>query len=126
MELSSLKEWLQKLKESSQKEGVYTLVEGKRDLNKLKELGVKNIYPIKGKRFYDILEDLENAHLVIILTDLDKQGEKMYKKLSFILEREGVPVEGRFREKLKEIGIKHIEDIPVRSEDVSKENNTLS
>jgi len=126
MEITSLKEWVKELKKASEKKHTCILVEGKRDLNKLQKLNVQNVYPIKGKRFYDILEDLEDAHLVIILTDLDKQGDKICKKLSFMLQREGIPVDNRFREKLRELGIKHIENLPLRREDVSKEDNPLS
>ncbi|WP_457638679.1 toprim domain-containing protein [Persephonella sp.] len=115
MEFEDLKEWVERLKNISTSYGVTVLVEGKRDFEKLKKLGIENVYPVKGKRFYDILEELENASIVIILTDLDKQGEKMSLKLSSILQREGIPVDTLFREGLRKFDIKHIEDLPVGS-----------
>ncbi len=124
--MENLDEWLERLKAISEREGTVIVVEGKRDAQKLQKLGIKNIYQIKGKRFYDILEDLENSSYVVILTDLDKQGEKMFSRLKYILEREGIPTDGRFRQMLKKSGIKHIEDIPIRRGYVSKKNNTLS
>jgi len=121
-----LDEWIEKLRGISEKDGVVIVVEGKKDAYKLQRLGIKNLYQIKGKRFYDILEELENSSHVVILTDLDKHGEKMFSRLKFILEREGIPADGRFRQELRGLGIKHIEDIPIRSSDVSKKDNTLS
>jgi len=112
MEFATLKEWIDRLKSFSSTDGVVILVEGKNDSNKLKELGVKNVYPLKGKRFYDVLEELENSSMVVILTDLDKQGEKIFQKMSTILQREGIPVDNLFRKALKKFEIKHIEDIP--------------
>ena len=73
MEFASLKDWLERLKEFSEKEKTVVLVEGKKDKQKLEKFGISHIYSIKGKKFYDILEELENEDLVIILTDLDKQ-----------------------------------------------------
>ena len=124
--MENFDEWLERLRAISQREGAVIVVEGKKDAQKLQKLGIKNVYQIKGKRFYDILEELENFSYVVILTDLDKQGEKIFSKLRFILEREGIPTDGRFRQMLKELGIKHIEDIPIRRGYVSKKDNTLS
>ncbi len=124
--MENLDEWLERLKAISEREGTVIIVEGKRDAQKLHKLGIKNVYQIKGKRFYDILEEIENFSYIVILTDLDKQGEKMFSKLKYILEREGIPTDGRFRQMLKKLGIKHIEDIPIRREHVSKKDNTLS
>ncbi|WP_457635323.1 toprim domain-containing protein [Persephonella sp.] len=124
--MESLDEWIERLKAVSQKKGTVVVVEGKKDKHKLEKFGIRNIYQIKGKRFYDILEDLENSSYVVMLTDLDKQGEKIFSRLKFILEREGIPVDRFFRQELKKFGIKHIEDIPIRRGDVSKTDNTLS
>jgi len=115
MEFESLDSWIERLKNISGSNGVVILVEGKRDFEKLKRLGIKNVYPIKGKKLYDILEELENSSLVIMLTDLDKQGDKISSKLSGMFQREGIPVDNLFRQALRNFEIKHIEDIPLRS-----------
>jgi len=115
MEFESLDSWIERLKKISTTDNVVVLVEGKRDFEKLKKLGVGNVYPIKGKKFYDILEELENSSMVILLTDLDKQGDKISSKLSDMFQREGIPVDNLFRQALKNFEIKHIEDIPLRS-----------
>ncbi|NPA58830.1 MAG: toprim domain-containing protein [Aquificae bacterium] len=125
MEFESLENWIERLKNISKSEGVVILVEGKNDAEKLKKLGIKNIYPIKGKRFYDILEELENSSMVVVLTDLDKQGKKISDRLSGMLQREGIPVDNLFRQGLERFEIKHVEDIPLRSKDAGKKDNTL-
>ena len=111
MKDETLKEWISRLKDFSKSDGVVVLVEGKRDRDKLEKVGVEHIYSIRGRRFYDILEELEKSKIVIILTDLDKQGEKICKKLSQMFQKEGIPVDTTFRESLKNFDIKHIEDI---------------
>lgn len=113
MIFNSLKEWKNKLVEYSRYPEVYVIVEGKNDIKTLSSLGVKNLYSLKGKRFYDVVEDLEYCKLCILLLDLDKQGEKIFNKLKFILEREGIPVEISFREYLKNFNIKEIENLPI-------------
>jgi len=128
MEFASLKDWLERLKAFSEKEKTVVLVEGKKDKQKLEKFGISHIYSIKGKKFYDILEELENEDLVIILTDLDKQGEKISSKISSMFQREGIPVDLEFREYLKNFNIKHIEDIPVNLEekiDAGKKNYSM-
>jgi len=112
MEFYSFKDWIEKLVSISKEESIYIIVEGKNDVKKLKLYGVENIYPIKGKKFYDILEDLEFAKLCILLVDLDKQGEKIFSKLRFLLQREGIPVDSSFREYLKNFHYEEIESLP--------------
>ncbi|MDQ7055960.1 MAG: toprim domain-containing protein [Persephonella sp.] len=113
MKDETLKEWIKRLKDFSKSDGIVVIVEGKRDRDKLKKAGVEHIYSIRGRRFYDILEELENSRKVVILTDLDRQGEKICKKLSHMFQKEGIPVDTAFRESLKKFEIKHIEEIPV-------------
>ena len=111
MEFSSLEDWKNKLVETSLNENVSVLVEGKRDVRVLENLGVENLFPLKGKRFYDVLEELEDKILVILLFDLDKQGEKIFQKFLFIFQREGIPVDVSFREYLKQFDIEEIEHL---------------
>lgn len=111
MNFASLEDWKNKLIELSLNENVSILVEGKKDVRTLKNLGVENLFPLKGRRFYDVLEELEDKVLVVLLFDLDRQGEKIFKKFLFILQREGIPVDTTFREYLKQFEIEEIEHI---------------
>ncbi len=112
MEFNSFKDWIDKLVNISKEESTYIVVEGKNDVKKLSLYGVENIYPIKGKKFYDIVEELEFANLCVLLMDLDKQGEKIFSKLKFLLQREGIPVDVSFREYLKNFPYEEIENLP--------------
>ncbi len=111
MEFESINDWKNKLEEISSSNGVIVLVEGKRDIRALNRIGLYNVYSLKGKRFYDILEDLEDKVLVILLFDLDKQGEKIFQKFKYLFQREGIPVDTSFREYLKSFHIEEIEHL---------------
>lgn len=109
---STINQWIEALRETSKQSGVCILVEGKRDYNKLSSFGVENIYTLKGKRFYDIVEEiLENYDRCIILFDTDKQGQKMTEKFSLLLSAEGIQVDLSFRDFLKIFGEIEIENI---------------
>lgn len=111
MSFSSLKDWLDSLKSKSV-DGVCVLVEGKRDFSRLTALGVQNIYTLKGKRYYDVIEEiLENCNLCIILFDLDKHGERMTEKFSALLKKEGIDVDLSYREYLRTFDVIEIENI---------------
>jgi len=106
----NFKDWINKLREDSKK--TFVIVEGKRDKEVLKKFGVKNILELSGKRFADIPDFLEGkAEEVILLTDLDPQGEKIYRKIKELLLTQGFSVREDFREFLREKGIIHIEDL---------------
>lgn len=70
------------------------VVEGKKDKKILEELGIKNIYTIR-----EILnkESFNGFKKVLILTDNDKKGRKLYKNLKYIFESDGIIVNEKFR-----------------------------
>lgn len=112
MTFNSLKEWLDSLRETSKQEDTCILVEGKRDFHKLSSFGIKNILTLKGRKFYDVVEDIvENYNRCIILFDLDKHGEKMTAKFYNLLTAEGIEVDLSFREFLKILNFVEIENI---------------
>jgi len=88
------------------------IVEGKKDKIALEKLGINNIYTIK-EPLYKLCEDLSKKYnSVIILTDLDKEGKKLYSKLKGNLERNGVKVDDKFRKYLfKETQLTQIEGL---------------
>ena len=92
------------------KENTFIVVEGKRDKNVLKELGLNNIYTI-----YEI-KKLENIFLnykeAIILTDNDSKGNALYKYLKSLLESEGIIINDIDRKKFfKYFKIREVEDL---------------
>ncbi|RTZ70069.1 MAG: topoisomerase [Aquificaceae bacterium] len=93
-------------------ESIPVIVEGKNDEKLLRRFGIKNIYTLSGKNYFDLVEQLgEQTHEVILLTDVDPQGEKIFKKLSQILEGFNVRVDSSFREYLKKLGVKEVEEL---------------
>ena len=88
------------------------IVEGKKDKTALESLGIKNIYVLKGP-LYENIEKISKKHKqVVILTDLDYEGRKIFSRLNSRLQERGVNVNNSFREFLfKETKLRQIEGI---------------
>lgn len=90
-----IEEWISKLKES----GKLVIVEGKKDRSALEGLGVKNILILKSAIYKEIEDAVNNGNReIVILTDLDKTGKKLYARLKSGLTERGVTVDSYFRE----------------------------
>ena len=94
------------------------VVEGARDKEALQEMGMTKEIAMysSGFSYVELVDYLRSRHkCVAILTDFDRAGKSFNKKLSAGLEREGVKVEWRYREKIGRIlgfrGMKCIESI---------------
>lgn len=93
------------------------IVEGIRDKKALKEMGITTEIVMCSSRSYsDCVDYLRSRHRkVAILTDYDRTGKKFNKKLTARLEREGVKVERRYREKIGRVlglrGMKCVESV---------------
>ncbi len=119
-------------------EGVCVIVEGEKDKESLRELGIEGpIYqvPTGGKTSLNSLEELSECEEVIILTDFDRTGEELADFCRIHLEKLGVKVLYRYREKLRNFVRKAVKDIEglssfIRSErasqDISKFRNDFS
>lgn len=90
-----MKEWLEKLRNSRK----LIIVEGKKDKAALEKLGVKNVFPISRKPIYSFIEGIE-AKEVIILTDMDRTGKRLYGIIKHNLQLKGIKVDNYFREYL--------------------------
>ena len=102
-----MKEWLEKLKNSKK----LIIVEGKKDKRALENLEIRNVIAISRKPLYLFVETI-HAKEVIILTDLDKTGKKIYSTLKHKLQEKGVKVDNYFREYLfKHAKINQIEGL---------------
>jgi 5S rRNA maturation endonuclease (ribonuclease M5) len=113
MEFESYEDWVSKLKKVSENPDTVILVEGRKDKEKLNKLGIKNVKELKGRRYYDVLEDIaDHFQNVILLFDLDKHGERISKKFKYMLEKEGIKTNSEFREYLKNLNVEEIEDLP--------------
>ena len=95
------------------------LVEGKKDVSTLKHAGFENVYAIHKtgvclrERIEQIADKIENKKRtkVCILTDLDKQGKKLYMLIKPILIELGVKVDSSFRGLLIKAKMSHMEGI---------------
>ena len=87
-------EWKEKLQQTEK----VIIVEGKKDKKALNSLGVKNIVTINGP-LYKLIEDVaEMTNEVVILTDFDREGRKLYGFLKNNFQRNGVKIDRYFRE----------------------------
>jgi len=92
-----LTEALNTLAEESAK-GTTILVEGRKDVETLRNLGVQGpILTVKtgGKSFLDVISELEEQRLakVVLLLDFDRRGKQGTNRLRRNLERTGIKVD---------------------------------
>lgn len=99
-------------KEFKQLNGKTVIVEGIKDKKALKEFGVTNVITL-NKSIFEIIDNADYDE-VVILTDLDKHGRKLYSILKEGFERKGVRVDNRLRVKLFENQVCTIESLSKR------------
>ncbi|NOZ81763.1 MAG: toprim domain-containing protein [Candidatus Micrarchaeota archaeon] len=76
------------------------IVEGKRDKKALCSLGFSRVYDISGKDIGTFSERF-GSERVVVLTDFDREGEKIAKRLSLFLR-----VDHKTRNKIRKLSIK--------------------
>ncbi len=105
----SLEEWLAGLRE----EDAPIVVEGQKDCAALEAFGISGIVTLSKSPLYKVVDDIEReSKRVIILTDLDKEGKRLYSRLKQSFDRIGVQVDSVYREWLfKETRLSHIEGL---------------
>ncbi|OGD58200.1 hypothetical protein A3K78_01135 [Candidatus Bathyarchaeota archaeon RBG_13_52_12] len=103
------------------------LVEGHRDVEAIKKLGAFMPVDVSshiGKTEHDIATDLSSkTREILILTDFDEEGRSKAKRLSKLLEAEGVQVRSEVRQKFGRLmgvlGVKTIESLDDIWDDLS-------
>ena len=112
---------VRKLRESS----TAVIVEGIKDKLALEELGIKNIITLNKRPLFEIVEEVsDNYEKCAILTDLDKEGKKLFGKLNSGLSLHGVKVDNHFREFLfKKTKLRQIEGIDSYVENNQNQNS---
>ena len=95
-EFTDISSWILALKN----EKSLIIVEGKRDKAALREIGITGeILELSKKALFEVIEQAsEKASKVIILTDLDSEGKKLYSVLRRGLLERGVHVDKIYRE----------------------------
>ncbi len=123
-----LERTLDRIRERSN-EGVAIIVEGKKDEKALRELGVSGpIYhvPSGGRSPLNSLEDLSGHDEVIILTDFDRNGEKLALFCKKQLQKLGFTVLSDLRDKLRSYVRKAVKDVEGVSSFVRSERESHS
>ena len=106
--MESIEEWLHYLRTSNK----LIVVEGKNDKAALESLGLINILTIAQKPFYKVAESLQEKE-IIILTDLDAEGKKLFGKLNQYCQQHGIKVDNKPREFLfQHTTLTQIEGLP--------------
>ena len=103
---------IEKIKETmNELDGKIVIVEGKNDKKALKSLGVKSIIAIDRRPLYMVAEVvLKSEKEVIILTDFDREGREIEKRLKTLLQKQGKHPNSRLRSKVMSLGRSKIED----------------
>jgi len=85
------------------------IVEGIKDKRALAELGFSRIATL-NKPLYAVAESVEEKR-VVILTDLDSEGKKLYRQLKSALNERGVFVDDKLRNLLLRTDLKQTEGL---------------
>ncbi|MDD5178163.1 MAG: toprim domain-containing protein [Candidatus Nanoarchaeia archaeon] len=101
-----LQDYINKINEKR----LLVIVEGKNDEKALKEIGIKRVYAINRKAIYKVVDEI-NEKEVVILTDLDPEGKKLYSILRNQLQTKGVKINNKLREFLFKTELRQIEGI---------------
>ncbi len=96
---------------NSQEEGII-VVEGKRDVAALKRLGItKTVMQLDAPLFKIVERVAAQTKNVIILTDLDVEGRKLYHELATQFQRMHVKINDSLRSLLFHTQLRHIEGL---------------
>ena len=96
--------------EEIKQENISIIVEGRNDKKALQELGLDNIF-ILNLPLFKIVERIKGKE-VVILTDLDKKGKELYRRIQHDCIHHGIKINNRLRHFLfKETQLSHIEGL---------------
>lgn len=97
------------------KQGMPILIEGKKDEEALRKLGINgNFMKVSGSplKLFEIAEiAAKSSSKIIILTDFDKKGNELAKRLSEDIQRLGSHADLEIRRKIMGITRRYIKDI---------------
>ncbi|MBI4441144.1 toprim domain-containing protein [Candidatus Woesearchaeota archaeon] len=89
-----LESWIEKLRQTD----ALILVEGKKDMAALAELGITHVMQVKGRPLYQVVEAVAAGHKeCILLVDLDKEGRKLFAYFTKTLSERGIRINNEFR-----------------------------
>jgi 5S rRNA maturation endonuclease (ribonuclease M5) len=112
-------------------QGIPVLIEGQKDEKALKELGVNgNFIKVSGSglKLFEIAEIAAQSARVVILTDFDRKGNELAKRLSEDIQSLGSHPDLRLRRIIMGITRRYIKDIqslPRHMEQLELEENPI-
>lgn len=88
------------------------IVEGKKDKKALEQLGIGNVFTL-DKPLFAVVEDIANRYdSVVLLTDMDVEGKKLFGELNRGFNKFGTKVDKRFRNfLLRKTGVRQVEGL---------------
>ena len=86
----------------------FVLVEGIKDKRALENLGFKKVITLKNRPLFEVIESI-NEKEIVLLTDLDAEGKKLFSILRRELERRGIKIDNKLRLELFKTGLRQIE-----------------
>ena len=118
-----IEEIIEKIKEEIEEGKLIILVEGKKDKAALLHLGIKEkVFILNGKDIWNRLEDIANKNQkkdILILTDFDKEGKKLYGKITKDCEQLGMKINKKYREFFqKKTKASHVEGLDTYVENI--------
>lgn len=106
--LETVTSLLDEIKESH----LLVIVEGKKDRDALQIFGIEHIITLSKKPLYQVIEELTVSE-VVILTDFDRTGRRLYATLSRECNWRGIQVNNKLRLfLLQNTPVTHVEGIP--------------
>jgi 5S rRNA maturation endonuclease (ribonuclease M5) len=111
-DLEALEELIASLLDASYK-GAAIIVEGRRDLQALRALGLPGPVIMASRRSaLDLAEDAARSYpQIILLTDWDSKGDEMCKTIDYHLRSVGSRPDKEIRSRLKKLVKKEIKDV---------------
>ena len=90
----------------------FVIVEGKSDKAALKHLGFTNVITLSTALYKIVEQAIEsNERQVLVLTDLDSEGKKLYSKLKHELNQKGIHIDDKLRNALFKTKVRQVEGL---------------
>jgi 5S rRNA maturation endonuclease (ribonuclease M5) len=107
-----------------------TVVEGDSDKEALKKLGLEDIVPLNGKPLFKVASSLaKRTDRVLVLTDFDKEGNEIARKLNSWFTSFGTVPQSKLRGKIKKTvtrdGVSQIENLKPENYGVEEKSQSF-
>jgi 5S rRNA maturation endonuclease (ribonuclease M5) len=101
-------------------EGAIVVVEGKKDMQALKALGLTGrCFGLSQAGFAEFLKVAEKHKKVILLLDYDAKGRRMFARALKMLQVKGITADSHFRNEVRRVTkgeVRHIEEVDAFAE----------